>query len=115
LQSSSFLISFRTSHPGVLSSDALPLSIDPKDFEATAFAVNTFYMSEVGPHFNGSIDSVVAPTPLPGSVDFFASALVGLLGLGRWQRRHSQAGPCLSKSLLQASAPADQTPAKYNT
>jgi hypothetical protein len=85
-----FLIDFQTSHPGVLASDALPLSIDPKDFETAAFFVNPNNLLPMSfPIFSGTIDSQVAPTPLPGSVELFLPALVGLLGLGGWQKCRS--------------------------
>jgi len=85
-----FVIDFETSHPGVLASDALPLAIDPMDFETATFFVNgpdnlqpLFF-----PRFSGTIDALrVAQTPLPGSAAMFAPALAGLLGFAAWQRR----------------------------
>lgn len=87
-----FGIDFKTSHPGVLMSDSLPLSIDPHDFALATFIVNgpnNFLMLGSAPRFSGTIDSAVAPTPLPGSIGMFVPALAGLLGLGGWKRRHA--------------------------
>jgi hypothetical protein len=89
-----FNIDFRTSHPGVLTSGALPQAIDPRDFELASFFVND--LSAVPPdpsipRFGGTIDALaVAQTPLPGSLGLFAPALVGLLGLGGWKRRRAE-------------------------
>jgi hypothetical protein len=90
-----FGIDFKTSHPGVLTSDSLPLSIDPHDFELATFIVNgpnNFLQLAFAPRFSGTIDFAginLTQTPLPGSVGMFVPALLGLLGLGEWQRRRA--------------------------
>jgi len=86
-----FTIDFKTSHPGVLTSDALPLAIDPRDFETAVFVVNGSKVLK--PQFSGTIDfanPVVAQTPLPGSLGLFVPALLGLVGLGGWKLRGAE-------------------------
>lgn len=87
-----FHIQFTTSHPGVLSSDALPLSIDPTDFETATFSVNeTGPFEQFLPVFDGTIRNV-STVPLPDALPMFALALSALAGLslrgaGRAHRR----------------------------
>jgi hypothetical protein len=74
-----FSIDFGTSNLGVLTSDALPLSINPDNFETATFRV----YGEGPPGFSGTIvSSVPGIVPLPGSVGMLVSALAGLAGLG---------------------------------
>ena len=90
-----FLIDFKTSHPGVLTSDSLPLSINPQDFETAVFFVNSpgnIQPVAFFPEFSGTIDFAginLTQTPLPGSLGMFVPALVALLGLGGWQLRRA--------------------------
>jgi hypothetical protein len=90
-----FLIDFKTAHPGVLTSDALPHAIDPRDFESATFFIrrDSLLLIPSAPRFSGTIDFasvVVTQTPLPGSLGLFVPALVGLLGLGGWKRRRAE-------------------------
>ena len=77
-----FEFKFITSDLGVLTSEALPLSIDPHAFRTANFTV--FFQ---GPIFSGTF----FPTPLPGSVGLFVSALTGLLGARWWKSRRLRA------------------------
>jgi len=91
-----FTIDFKNPTPGVLTSDALPLSIDPKDFAIATFLVNgpSFNLPSFFPVFSGTIDFAglnLTQTPLPASGMLFVSALAGLLGFGAWRRRSSTA------------------------
>jgi hypothetical protein len=75
-----FRLDFSTSDLGVLTSDALPLSINPDDFDRARFSV----YGEIPIGFSGRI---VSQTPLPGSVGLLVSALTGLVGAGWWKSR----------------------------
>jgi hypothetical protein len=71
-----FEFNFITSDLGVLTSDALPLSLDPHAFQTANFTV-----SHNNPLFSGTF----FPTPLPGSIGLLVSALTGLIGAGWWK------------------------------
>jgi hypothetical protein len=79
-----FVIEFATSNLGALTSDALPLSINPVDFDTATVRV----YGEGPPGFSGRIVSSVPGTvPLPGSVVMLVSALAGLAGAGWYRSR----------------------------
>jgi hypothetical protein len=73
-----FELGFITSDLGVLTSDALPLLIDPHKFQTASFLV-----LHHDPLFSGTF----FPTPLPGSAVLLVSALTGLFGVGWWKSR----------------------------
>jgi hypothetical protein len=77
-----FDLTFITSDLGVLTSDALPLSIDPHAFHTANFTVS---------HHNPLFSGTFFPTPLPGSVGMLVSALAGLAGAGWWKSRRLRA------------------------
>jgi hypothetical protein len=70
-----FSFDFSTSNLGVLTSDALPLSLRADDFGIANFTVYSFGP----PQFSGTLRTV---TPLPGSAGLLVSGLVGLIGAG---------------------------------
>jgi len=75
-----FSFDFETSNLGVLTSDALPLSLNPQDFSMAGFTVY-----ERGPPlFMGTL----LTTPLPASIGMFLSAITGLFGASLWKYRH---------------------------
>ena len=78
-----FSIDFSTSDLGVLTSDALPLSINPGDFDTASFSV----YGDGPPGFSGRIISSVGTVPLPGSAFMLVSALTGLVGAGCYKLR----------------------------
>ena len=73
-----FEFDFITSDLGVLTSDALPLLIDPHKFQTASFTVL---------HNNPLFSGTFFPTPLPGSIGLLVSALTGLVGAGWWKSR----------------------------
>jgi hypothetical protein len=75
-----FSIVFSTSKLNVLTSEALPLSLDPHDFDVADFTV---YHDDT-PIFSGRL----LATPLPGGIGMFISALTGLVGMSLWKSRH---------------------------
>jgi hypothetical protein len=89
-----FEFDFSTSDLGVFSSDAIPLSLIPEDFDTARF---TIYQHGGPPLFSGKL--VTTTTPIPGSVGLLASALAGLLGAG-WlkMRRQWKSGSLLFRS-----------------
>jgi len=73
-----FEIMFKTDHPGALTSDAIPLSIDPADFETATFAVvRNPALGDFLPGFSGTIDAEVA-VPEPSSLAIIGTVLLGL-------------------------------------
>ncbi|HVO02932.1 MAG TPA: hypothetical protein VMT54_12060 [Candidatus Cybelea sp.] len=82
---SRFDIHFATTHPGVLSSDAIPLSINPADFETATFSVNEpGPLQEFLPVFNGRI-LAVSTLPVPNSLAMFSLALGCLWVVAAWR------------------------------
>lgn len=74
-----FSLDFSTSDLGVLTSDALPLSINPANFDTAIFSV----YGEGPPGFSGRIvASLPGTVPLPDSALMLVSALAGLVGAG---------------------------------
>jgi len=69
---------FSTSNLGVLAGDTIPLSIDPKDFNAATFVVN---LLPTGDSFSGTVDAQAAAVPEPGTLVLLAAGLVGLAAL----------------------------------
>jgi|AraplaMF_Col_mMF_1032025.scaffolds.fasta_scaffold00087_51 hypothetical protein len=76
---------FSTSNLSALTSDALPLSLNPDDFDVATFSVLGYGGPEGPVGFSGRV--VLAPTPLPGSVGMLISALAGLVGAGWYKSR----------------------------
>jgi hypothetical protein len=74
---------FSTSDLGVLTSDALPLSLNPAKFDTATFQVYGYYPGVSG-RILGSLPGVV---PLPGSAVMLVSALAGLVGAGWYKSR----------------------------
>ena len=78
-----FEIVFQTTHVGVLTSDSIPLSIDPADFETATFSVDrTPAFTEFLPAFSGTINGAVS-VPEPGSVALLGSGLLAFAGARR--------------------------------
>jgi hypothetical protein len=77
-------LEFRTTDLDTLTSDAIPLSIDPDDFEVATFARLLSY-----PIFaRGTIDELASAVPEPASITLFGAALLGLVLLTRrWRRK----------------------------
>jgi hypothetical protein len=74
-----FDILFQTNHVGVLSSDAIPSSIDPGDFDIATFSVDRFSaFTDFLPSFGGTISAATKPVPEPNSLVMLASVLIGL-------------------------------------
>jgi len=74
---STFQFDFSASNLGALTSDALPLSINPRAFDTATFREYGYI-----PGFSGRI---LSATPVPGSVGCFVCALAGLAGVGWWK------------------------------
>jgi hypothetical protein len=71
---------FSTSDLGVFSSDAIPRSLIPEDFDTARFTI----FRPDGPLFSGRL---VTTTPLPGSIGLLVSGLMSLAGAGWWKSR----------------------------
>jgi hypothetical protein len=79
-----FSMDFVASSPDVLTSDAIPLSIDP-----AAFITRTFTRRIAFEHsfFSGTIDAGSTTVPEPGTLMLLTAGLAGLAALRRHQRR----------------------------
>ena len=73
-----FTILFETSHVGVLTSNAIPLLIDPTKFEIATFSEHLF--PSVGGSFSGTIDSAVS-VPEPAARMLFGTGLLAIIFL----------------------------------
>ena len=85
-----FTIIFETTNLGVLNSDAIPLGIDPADFETATFSVDRFPAFEAfAPSFGGTIDAAAVSTPEPDSIAVLGAALIamGFLSRQAWGAR----------------------------
>ena len=79
---------FSTSNLSVLTSDAISLSIDPKDFDTATFMVDLLPTQE---SFSGTVDAQAAAVPEPATLVLLAAGLVGLAALPRIRRAASTA------------------------
>lgn len=78
---------FSTTDLDTLTSDAIPQSIDPDDFEVATFVRrnNPFEFLAMG-----TIDELAPAVPEPSSITLFGAALLGLMLLTRRWRRKSE-------------------------
>jgi hypothetical protein len=74
---------FSTSDVNVLTSDVIPLSIDPKALDVATFVVRSL---PTGESFSGTVDAQAAAAPEPGTLVLLTAGLVGLAALQRHPR-----------------------------